>query len=120
MTTVDKKQLIIEIYAGLFAKIWDKTSRIVGPMTVETLLETALFEVTQRHSLLSAAQLTPTGLDLSALEQEASDHSLVELKAALEDLVSTLFTAFTILTGDVITRQLRPDLTELRHRLEEV
>ncbi|HIE52213.1 MAG TPA: hypothetical protein EYP85_10680 [Armatimonadetes bacterium] len=116
----EKQRFVVSLYADLLQTIWNKTCLIVGPTTVQTLMESALFQTQPRHPPLQAVALTETGLDTSVLQAQAHVHSVEALKLAFEDFLSTLFSSFTILTGDLIVRQLNPHLAQFRAQLEEL
>jgi hypothetical protein len=120
VTGADKRQLVLDIYTELLQTIWARTSLIVGTTTVSTLLETALFEATPQHPFLESLRVSPEGLDLSAVPAHLEKVSAEEVCAGFEDLISGLYAAFTILTGDVILRQIDPHLKHLREQLKGV
>lgn len=120
VTCSEQHKLIVDIYTELLETIWSKTSTIVGSTTVATLLETALFEVTPRYPFLESLQVSPAGLDLSGFSSGLEGLSSEEIRSGFEDLIAGLYAAFTILTGDVILRQIDPHLAQLRQQLKEV
>jgi hypothetical protein len=116
----EKRKLVLDIYIELLETIWAKTSTIVGSTTVATLLETALSEVIPQHPFLESLQVSSGGLDFSGFSSALERLSADEIRAGFEDLIAELYAAFTILTGDVILRQIDPHLIHLREQLKEV
>lgn len=116
----EARALIISVYQDLLSTIFRRASPIVGPITVATLLESSLADATERYPFLAAVEVSEQGVSLDGLREGAKNIPPRELKAGLEEWVSGLFTAFTILTGDVIVRQLGEEVERVRERLREL
>ena len=116
----EARALIISVYQDLLTTIFRRASPIVGAITVATLLESSLEEAKERYPFLAAAEVSEEGVSLEGLRREARAVPPRELKAGLEEWVSGLFTAFTVLTGDVIVRQLGREVERVRAKLREL
>ncbi len=112
--------LIISVYEDLLSTIFRKASPIVGAITVATLLESSLADAKEKYPFLEGASVSEEGVSLQGLRERAGEISPSQLKQGLEEWVSNLFTAFTILTGDVIVRQLGAEVEKVREKLREL
>jgi len=116
----EARALIISLYQDLLGTIFRKASPIVGAITVATLLESSLADARERYPFLSAVRVSEEGVWLDELREEAKSIPPRELKAGLEEWVSGLFAAFTILTGEVIVRQLGREVERVKEKLKEL
>jgi len=116
----EARALIISVYEDLLSTIFRKASPMVGAITVATLLESSLEDAKLRYPFLRAAEVGEEGVSLKGLHKEAKGIPPQKLKAGLEEWVSNLFAAFTILTGDVIVRQLGAEVERDKAKLREL
>ncbi len=108
-------QYIIAVYADLLDEIWQRVADLIGGITLQVLMNTAIRRVSAAYPFITAITVTVDGVSLDKLEEVGQPSH--QVKEALQNLITELFSILAAMSGDVIIRELAPKVREAETRL---
>ena len=99
------KEDALEIYEDLLQTIWKRIYPTLGRVAVMAILERALVMTKETYPLIEHLQVIPEGVDFHALRQRLREEDRDVLREALKELIANLIDILTMLTGDILVRQ---------------
>lgn len=110
-------EYVIAVYSDLFDEIWRRVAELIGGITLQVLMKTAIRRVSAAHPFITAITVTVDGVSLDSLEGAGDDVTAHQVKEALQNLITELFSILAAMSGDVIIRELSPKVQEAEARL---
>ncbi len=108
---------IVQVYAEVLKSIWKKAVNMLGPVALETMIESAIFDTADKYYFLESLEVSEEGIrlpeDLSVFEEVETE----TLKAAFRALFTRLFSNVSTLTGQVVVKHLRPEFEQAEEKL---
>lgn len=108
---------VVAIYANLLDEVWARVAELIGGITVQVLMNTAIRRVSAAYPFITAISTTADGVFLEELEAASQGAPSEEVKEALQSLITELFSMLAVMSGDVIIRELAPKVREAEARL---
>lgn len=96
-----------------FAALWQRTHQTLGEITLTAIADRVLVSASERHPVLSALKIRPTGLSCNQLRQKARGLPPGPLQEGVRFLLVELLTVVGNLTADIITPSLHGELAAL-------
>jgi len=113
-------QYVIAVYADLLDEIWQRVADLIGGITLQVLMNTAVRRVSAAYPFITAITVTVDGVSLDKLEEIGRDQPSHQVKEALQNLITELFSILAAMSGDVIIRELAPKVREAETRLCQI
>ncbi len=101
---------VLEIYEDLLQTIWDRIQPTLGRVTVRAIMERTLVLTRERYPLVAHLQVSSEGLIFDALRQNGNVEEQDLVREALDDVVANLIDILSMLTGDILVRQLMQEI----------
>jgi hypothetical protein len=108
---------IVQVYSDLFDEIWQRVAGFIGDATLQVLMKSAVNRVASAYPFMAAVQVTNNSLVLGSLEEGEQPVSPRQVQAGLQGLVAELFSILTAVSGDIIIRELSPQIRESEVKL---
>jgi hypothetical protein len=88
---VNQRRVLLEIYAGLLQRMWQRTLPLVGSPTAQGLFRQAVRDTALEYGFLNALPLAEGSADARVWADRCPDVSVEDLKAGFQALVVNLF-----------------------------
>ena len=108
---------IVQVYSDLFNEIWRRVAEFIGDATLQVLMKSAVNRVAGAYPFMAAVRVTNNSLILSSLEEGEQPESSLQVQVGLQGLVAELFSILTAVSGDIIIRELSPEIRESEVKL---
>ena len=97
---------VLELYSTLLLEIWEVVSALIGESILVLLFHLAMKKIEGVYPFLTTIHVSEEGVSL----KEVKDLGLppVEIHRCFQGFIKHLFDLFTILSGEVISRELFP------------
>jgi hypothetical protein len=99
-------QDLIELYSDLLNGVWSKVSELIGENLLTFLTQLTITRMPDKSSILGGVRVSETGISLEGIEDQCQDTSPEDLHRAFQGFVKNLLGVFTVLTENVINREL--------------
>ncbi|MDI6791823.1 MAG: hypothetical protein QME81_02985 [bacterium] len=120
MSSTLEKEAIIELYQDLVNLIWESSSRMIGVMTNNALIEAAIYDVQMKHPFIGHIEISDKGLEIKKLLENCSGLTPSQIKEGFEDFLAQLFGVFASITGDIIIQQWEPRVKEVKEKASKI
>ena len=114
LETIDKE--ITGLFTDITQVIWRRLAPILGIVTTQHLFRQAGNNNLERFPWLDAVKFTKEGLSFDEIDGVKRPNDEVELRRGLATVVTTILEILTVLTGDILTRDLQPSVSEFVKR----
>ena len=100
--------LMVELYSGLLADVWEVVSALIGEPTLALLFTLAIRKLGDKYAFLKSLQVSEEGLSLDDVKEECRTLSPAEIHRGFQSLINHLFHLFSTLAEGVISREIFP------------
>ena len=100
--------LMVELYSGLLADVWEVVSALIGEPTLSLLFTLAIRKLGDKYAFLKSLQVSEEGLSLDDVKEECRTLSPAEIHRGFQSLINQLFHLFSTLAEGVISREIFP------------
>jgi hypothetical protein len=100
--------LMVELYSGLLADVWEVVSALIGEPTLALLFILAIRKLGDKYSFLTSVKVSEEGLSLDDVREHCRTLSPAEIHRGFQSLINHLFHLFSILAEGVISREIFP------------
>ena len=101
-----RKEEVVDVYAALLDKIWQRALTLLGLVTVRAIFERAIHLTAQKHVLLKSLSAGEQGLNTEEVRGRVDEREKDVIRKAFEDLILNLFSLLAELTGEAIVNKL--------------
>jgi len=108
-----RKEEVVDIYAALLDKIWQRSLTILGLVTIRAITRRAIHITAQQHPMIGELTVSDQGLNLQELRSGVGERNRNVIRQGFEELILNLFALLAELTGEAIVNKLFAD--ELPH-----
>ena len=105
METIRKEE-VVDVYASLLDKIWQRALPILGIVTVRAIYRRAIHVTAQSHTLLGSLTAGDNGLNTAELRVRVGERDRQAIRRGFEELILNLFELLAELTGEAIVNKL--------------
>ena len=110
---------IIDIFEKSFAGLRSYLRPILGDTALEAILQNAIKDNEDKHPVLRNIELNHQGLASLKLREQAAQMDGGQLLSGIMDLMHSIITVLTVLTGDVLTRKVQKYVDDIHSHLRE-
>jgi hypothetical protein len=103
-TTVNLE--LIDLYSGLLNEVWGKASDLIGETLLAFFILLTIKRTPDKSSILREIRVSEDGISLETVRKQCQDAAPDDVHRALQGLVKNLFNVFTVITENVINREL--------------
>jgi len=97
---------LIDLYSSLLNEVWGKGSELIGETLLVFFTLLAINRTPDKTSILRGIQVSEDGISLEIVRKQCQDVSPDDVHRALQGVVKNLFNVFTVITENVINREL--------------
>jgi len=97
---------LIDLYSSLLNEVWGKASELIGETLLAFFILLTVKRTPDKASILRGIRVSEDGISLETVRQQCQDASPDDVHRALQGLVKNLFNVFTVITENVINREL--------------
>lgn len=101
-----RKEEVVDVYAALLDKIWQRTVTILGLVTVRAIFRRAIHVTARDHPLLGSLSAGEAGLNTAELRARVGEREKKVIRQGFEELIINLFGLLAELTGEAIVNKL--------------
>jgi hypothetical protein len=105
METIRKEE-VVDVYASLLDKIWQRALPILGIVTVRAIYRRAIHVTAQSHPLLGSLTAGDNGLNTAEMRDRVGEGEKKVIRQGFEELILNLFELLAELTGEAIVNKL--------------
>lgn len=109
-----RKEEVLEIYAALLDKIWQRAITILGLVTIRAIMQRAIRQTAQQYPLIGELTVGENGLNSAELRSRLGDREREVIRRGFEELILNLFDLLAKLTGETIVNKLFADEVQVR------
>ncbi len=106
---VIRKEEVVDIYAALLDKIWQRALKILGFVTIRAIVQRAIYVTSQDYPLIGELTVGDQGLNSADLRSRVGERERQVIRQAFEELILNLFDLLAKLTGESIVNKLFAD-----------
>jgi hypothetical protein len=106
---VIRKEEVVDIYAALLDKIWQRAITILGLVTIRAIMEHAIRLTAQDYVLIGELDVDENGLNSNELRARVNQREREVIREGFEELILNLFDLLAKLTGETIVTKLFAD-----------
>jgi hypothetical protein len=106
---VIRKEEVVDIYAALLDKIWQRAITILGLVTIRAIMEHAIRMTAQDYALIGELDVDENGLNSSELRARVGERERKVIRKGFEELILNLFDLLAKLTSETIVTKLFAD-----------
>jgi hypothetical protein len=103
---VIRKEEVVDIYAALLNKIWQRALTMLGLVTIRAIMRRAVRLAAQKYSLIGELTVGDEGLNISELQARVGERERDVIRQGFEELILNLFDLLAELTGEAIVNKL--------------
>jgi hypothetical protein len=97
---------VLDLYTSLLNDLWVRASELIGETLLAFLILLSIERTSEKFPLLRGIRVSETGVSLETLRNSCQDASSEDIHRALQGLVKNLFNVFTIMSENIINREL--------------
>jgi hypothetical protein len=97
---------VLDLYTRLLNDLWVRASELIGETLLAFLILLSIERTSDKFPLLRGIRVSEIGVSLETLRNSCQDASSEDIHRALQGLVKNLFNVFTIITENIINREL--------------
>lgn len=97
---------LIGLYSNLLNEIWGKVSELIGEGLLAFLIQLTIDRMSNKVPILRVIQVSEAGISLETMRNQCSDISPEDVHRAFQGFIKNLFNVFTVITENVINREL--------------
>jgi hypothetical protein len=101
-----RKEEVVDVYASLLDKIWQRALPILGIVTVRAIYRRAIHLTAQSHALLGSLTAGDNGLNTAEMRERVGEKEKKVIRQGFEELILNLFELLAELTGEAIVNKL--------------
>jgi hypothetical protein len=105
METIRKEE-VVDVYAALLDKIWQRALPILGSVTVRAIYRRAIHVTARSHALLGSLTAGDNGLNTAEIRERLGEREKKVIRQGFEELILNLFELLAELTGEAIVNKL--------------
>jgi hypothetical protein len=105
METIRKEE-VVDVYASLLDKIWQRALPILGIVTVRAIYRRAIHVTARSHALLGSLTAGDNGLNTAEMRERVGEGEKKVIRQGFEELILNLFELLAELTGEAIVNKL--------------
>lgn len=103
---VIRKEEVVDIYAALLDKIWQRAVLILGLVTIRAIMQRAIRQTSQQYPLVGQLTVGDQGLNSRELRARVGERERDVIRQGFEELILNLFALLAKLTGETIVNKL--------------
>lgn len=103
---VIRKEEVVDVYAALLDKIWQRALTILGLVTIRAIMQRAIRQTAQQYSLIGELTVNEDGLNSADLRSRVSTREREVIRKGFEELILNLFDLLAKLTSETIVNKL--------------
>jgi hypothetical protein len=111
---VIRKEEVVDIYAALLDKIWQRALTILGLVTIRAIMQRAITLTAQEYPLIGKLTVGENGLNSADLRARMGEREREDIRKGFEELILNLFDLLAKLTGESIVNKLFADEIPIR------
>lgn len=116
---VIRKEEVVDIYAALLDKIWQRALTILGLVTIRAIMQRAITLTAQEYPLIGKLAVGESGLNSADLRARMGERERDDIRKGFEELILNLFDLLAKLTGESIVNKLFADEIPIRSSGEQ-
>ena len=97
---------LIDLYSSLLNEVWGKVSELIGETLLAFFILLTINRTPDKSSILREIRVSEDGISLETVRKQCQDASPDDVHRALQGLVKNLLNVFTVITENVINREL--------------
>jgi hypothetical protein len=97
---------LIDLYSSLLNEVWRKASELIGETLLAFFILLTINRTPDKASILGGIRVSEDGISLEIVRKQCQDASPDDVHRALQGLVKDLLNVFTVITENVINREL--------------
>ena len=97
---------LIDLYSSLLNEVWGKASELIGETLLAFFILLTIKRTPDKASILGGIRVSEDGISLEIVRKQCQDASPDDVHRALQGLVKNLLNVFTVITENVINREL--------------
>ncbi len=97
---------LLNLYSSLLKEIWGKVSELIGESLLSYLILLTIERMSDKYSILGEIRVSEAGISLETVGNQCKDISPGDVHKAFQVFIKNLFNVFTVLTENVINREL--------------
>ncbi len=97
---------LLDLYASLLNDVWGRASELIGETLLAFLILLSIERMSDRFPILKIIRVSEAGISLETMRNSCQDASSEDIHRALQGLVKNLFDVFTVITENIINREL--------------
>jgi len=101
-----RKEEVVDIYAALLDKIWQRALTILGLVTIRAILRRAIRITAHQYPLVGELTVGEEGLNTGELRARVGEREKKVVRQGFEELILNLFDLLAELTGEAIVSKL--------------
>ena len=114
LETIDQE--ITDLFKDVTQVMWNRLAPILGLVTTQHLFRQAVSKNQREFPWLSAVELTEEGPRFGEPDGDSRPADQTEIRKGLAAIVNTVLEILTVLTGDILTRDLQASVEEYVQR----
>jgi hypothetical protein len=103
---VIRKEEVVDIYAALLDKIWQRAIIILGLVTIRAIFQRAICLTARDYPLVGDLSVGEGGLSMGELRARVGEREKGVIRQGFEELILNLFDLLAELTGEAIVDKL--------------
>lgn len=103
---VIRKEEVVDIYAALLDKIWQRALTILGFVTIQAIMNRTIRQTSQQYPLIGQLTVGDSGLNSAELRARVGERERQVIRQGFEELILNLFDLLAKLTGETIVSKL--------------
>lgn len=104
-----RKEEVVDVYASLLDKIWQRALSVLGSVTVRAIFQRAIHVTANSHPLLGSLAAGENGLNTAELRERVGERDKQVIRQGFEELILNVFELLAELTGKAIVNKLFAD-----------
>ena len=97
---------LIDLYSSLLGEIWGKASELIGESLLAFIIQLTIDRISDKFSILTGVRVSEDGVSLEGMRNQSQDISPEDIHRAFQGFIKNLLNVFTVLTENVINREL--------------
>jgi hypothetical protein len=97
---------LIDLYSSLLREIWGKASELIGESLLAFIIQLTIDRISDKFSILTGVRVSEDGVSLEGMRNQSQDISPEDIHRAFQGFIKNLLNVFTVLTENVINREL--------------
>ena len=104
---------LLQLFVDAFDAVWTRSHVTLGEVTLTAIVDRVVYDAAERHPLLSALEVEPTGLGFERLLEQSRDLPPDQIAEAIRTVLVEFLTVLGNLTAEILTPALHSALSRV-------